>query len=190
MVRLLAKKKSHAGQTILEIPTGGTRKKLFDYFNKKQYDKAYKNIPKFKLSELENVLIKTSEAYEKMNHAFQIDINNQEEVDLQIVHPVMISSSFGIERKEEFGFVVYYTFDGTNNTSSEVHTRFLNSKKLKDYVYDKFENTTDCYAFMCGNDKLKVNEIVNAFMSEIFKYPDETEYYFSINEVGPINNIS
>jgi len=186
ILRLVSKKVNVDGQVFLQPPNEGLKKRIFDYYSKKQFEKQHRNVEKFEISELKNVLSKTSELFKEKNHAFQIDINKEQWVDLQIIHPIMISDKVSNSDLNKFGFVVYWTYDPTFKEDSKLHDKFKNSEKLKDFIHFKHDNVVDCYAFVCGEDNDKVIEISTTFLLDIFDYQENAKYYFSISDNGRI----
>jgi hypothetical protein len=186
ILRLVSKKVNVDGQVYLQPPNMGLKKRIFDHYSNKQFEKKHRNIERFEISELRNVLSKTSELFKMKNHAFQIDINKEQWNDLQIIHPIMISDKVNKPDLSKFGFVVYWTYDPTFKEDSNLHEKFKNSNRLKDYIHFKHDKVLDCYAFVCGEDNDKVMEITSAFMQEVLDYQENTKYYFSIADNGKI----
>ncbi len=186
ILRLVSKKVYVDGQILLQPPNEGLRKRIFDFYSKKQFEKQHKNVERFEISELRNVLSKTSELFKERNHAFQIDINKEQWVDIQIIHPIMISDKLSNSDLNKFGFVVYWTYDPTFKGDCKLHDRFRNSVRLKKHIHFKHDNVVDCYAFVCGEDNEKVIEITSAFMQDVLEYHKNTKYYFSISDNGKI----
>lgn len=186
ILRLVSKQVNVDGQTFLQPPNEGLKKRIFDYYSKKQFEKEHRNVESFDISELKNVLSKTRELFQEKNHAFQVDINKEQWVDLQIIHPIMISDQIKDPDLNKFGFVVYWTFDPTLKEDTKLHDKFKNSEKLKDFVHFKHDDVVDCYVFVCGEDGDKAIEISTTFLQEIFDYQENTKYHFSISDNGPI----
>lgn len=97
----------------------------------------------------------------------------------------MISDKVKKTDLNKFGFVVYWTFDSTFKENSAQHYKFKTSEKLKNFIHFKHDDI-DCYAFLCGEDYDKVINLSTLFMQDIFGYSENTQYYFTISDLGRI----
>ncbi|MGB0870597.1 MAG: hypothetical protein ACPGSD_13450 [Flavobacteriales bacterium] len=187
IIRLVSDKIKINGETCLQPPQSGLRRKIFDYFSKTSFDASHNNIENFEIGELINVLKQVQDLFKENNHAFQIDINKEQWVDLQIIHPIMISDKIPNEKFKTFGFVIYWT----NNSSLEIEKNltkvFSESDLLKDYVHFHSDGT-DCYSFICWEDLEKVVEVSRSILLDVLGHDKEDKYYFSISDHGLIES--
>ena len=185
IIKLVSNKISIDGNIYLQPPQGGLKRKIFDYFSKRQFEKSHKNLENFEIGELINVLKQTQKLFKENNHAFQIDINREQWNDLQIIHPIMITDKIPNEKFKEFGFAVYWTYDPTFDKEKNLHQLFKESDKLKGYEHFHDEGV-DCYTFICWDDLEKVVEISRSILLDVLGHNKKDKYYFSIADNGII----
>ena len=169
----------------LQPPQGGWKRKIFDYFSKRQFEKSHRNLENFEIGELINVLKQTQKLFKENNHAFQIDINKGQWNDLQIIHPIMITDKIPNEKFNKFGFAVYWTYDPTFDKEKNLNQLFKDSQKLKGYEHFQ-DDGVDCYTFICLEDLEKVVEISSIILSDVLGYDEKDKFYFSIADNGRI----
>ncbi|KAB1155928.1 hypothetical protein F7018_11505 [Tenacibaculum aiptasiae] len=185
ILQLLSKKTIIEGEAFLIPPEKGLKRKIFNHFSKKLYEKTNRNVEKLNISELNNILKKTIDSFKEKNHLFQIDINHSNWVEIQIIHPAMINQKL-TKNQKEFGFVVHWVFDSMTNTNSELLEKMnilFNSSK---YVHYKNGQTIDCFAFYCEEDTNKAYSITKTILSEICGYKNGEKYRFSISDNGKL----
>lgn len=185
ILQILSKKTIIEGEVFLIPPGKGLKRKIFNHFSRKLYEKKNKNVEKLDIYELNNILNKTIDLFKHKNHLFQIDINQSDWVEIQIVHPAMLNQKL-TKNQEEFGFVIHWVFESMTNTNSELLEKMDSLFKSRNYTHYKNGQTIDCFAFYCGEDTDKAYDITKTILSEICGYKNGEKYRFSISDNGKL----
>jgi len=182
ILKILSEKTIIDGQIYLIPPEKGLKRKIFNYFSRKVYERNNEHIEKLEISELKNVLNQTVKLFKEKNHLFQIDINHSDWVEIQIIHPAMMKKMN--ENTIEFGFVVHWVFDSMKETNPELMNRMENLFKSYEYIHSKNGKTIDCFSFFCGENIELTYYITEKILFEICGYKNGEKYRYSISDNG------
>ncbi|WP_299441625.1 hypothetical protein [uncultured Aquimarina sp.] len=185
ILNLLSKRTIIDGMDYLIPPEKGLKRKIFNFFSRKLYEKRNKHIEKLEIYELKNTLSQAIDLFKEKNYLFQIDINHSDWVEIQIVHPHMVQEKL-TENHKDFGFVVHWVFDSMKETNTELVEKMDNLFKTFNYVHFKNGKTIDCFAFFCGENIEMTYKITKTILYEICGYKNGEKYRFSISDNGKI----
>ena len=186
ILKLISKKKIVNGKEYVERPSSMLKGKIFDYLKRKIFEKNFNKSPKFTIDELMIILDKTERLYMDKNYAYQIDINDNPRIILQIVHPIMICDIMEMDKIKDFGFSVYIVFDTSSKEESRNLKKFQNIFSKSEYLECKQDNKIHLIAINCGTNKKLVKSFTSNILSDVFEKPLTTKYQFSLHNNGKI----
>lgn len=186
LLKILGKKVVHDGQTYLQYPGNGWRKKVMERILERGFEKKHKDVPRFQIHELTEFVRENEPALREQKVIFVIDIQKDFMLQLQITHPVALYDITKNEKYMNYGYVVHWTFDPTGAEQDDIdrHERFKNLNTYKEFFHSKYMEDIDTYSYDCLENPAKVTEVVTQILREVFLDSPNTKYLFTISENG------
>jgi len=128
---------------------------------------------------LRNSLQQTSDKFEKINHAFLINITKDNNVVMQIIHGVLIQEPK--IQKKDFNFTLNLTFDNEINNLQ----KFRKLDFINEFAYYEFDQIP-CYAINFGNNQHKTYKMVIEILKKVYGFKESDTFEFEIYDQGPV----
>lgn len=154
------------------------------YFFKKS-KKDYTQIVEQLDTGLENTISTTYDYFEKDNHAFLINLANNNNIVFQIIHGVLISLSLGEnineveDSKKQFNFSLNLIFE-----NEEELKKFKKLTIFNKFKYYEIQDGITCFTINFGKDKELTKQTSLDILQSVYGYQLTDTFEFEIYDQG------
>lgn len=170
---LFTVKDKETGQ--LRIRNSEFAQNLFRTHFQQKHEQTKKESYKFNLNTIIEYPKNFAAKYKTSNKPFVININKDQVIDIQLIHPSMMEIP-NREVNEDFGFTIHLPFDSTQEEAMSE----LNKFKIKDY-FDKFKYQSndgiEDYILDCKEDYDLLDKMIKRILMDLKGYEATNEIF-------------
>ena len=144
--------------------------RFFLDYSQKQAEKEQANSYKFNLDNLIEYPKNLALLHEKSNPPFVINFSRAQEIELQVVHPVLFPQLKTAD-SNSFGFAIHLPFDLEDPERKGELFRFENRSYFQDFASFN-EGSMQHYLLNCGTDYQKLEQNLKAVLRDLKNFQD------------------